>query len=228
MEMHSVIQPQILRMVIASPSDVQSERNSLKAVAEELNGGIAAMAGLRLEIARWETDTFPGFHLQGPQGLIDSILRIPDCDILIGIFWKRFGTPTEDAKSGTEHEFRIAYEAWKQKGRPQIMVYFNQRPHTPQSRAEAEQWSQVLEFRQNFPKEGLWWPYRGKAEFERLIRSHLTEFIRQQVSLPGSLSLGRGRREGRRLSATENESHTVASAALDMLNASGPDEVPRN
>lgn len=49
-----------------------------------------------------------------------------ECDILIGIFWKRFGTPTNGADSGTEHEILLAYDVWKKKKQPHIMVYFNQ------------------------------------------------------------------------------------------------------
>jgi formylglycine-generating enzyme required for sulfatase activity len=160
---------------------MQAERDVLPTVVEELNSGIARERGLRLELSRWETDAYPGFHPEGPQGLIDPILRIEDCDLLIGIFWKRFGTPVKDAKSGTEHEFRHAYESWQQHGRPQIMIYFNQKPALPKTKAEIDQWGQVLDFQQNFPKEGLWWPYKGKAQFEKLVRNHLTQFIRHQV-----------------------------------------------
>jgi len=46
---------------------------------------------------------------------------------------------------------------------------------TPKSSAETEQWGRVLEFREKFPKEGMWWPYRGKAQFEKLVRSYLTK-----------------------------------------------------
>ena len=166
--------------MVASPGDVQAERNVLATVVEELNHGIARDRDLRLELARWETDAYPGFHPEGPQGLIDPILRIEACDILIGIFWKRFGTPMTDAQSGTEHEFRLGYEAWKRAGRPHIMVYFNQRAYTPKTREETDQWGQVLDFQRNFPKEGLWWPYRGRVQFERLVRNHLTQFLRQQ------------------------------------------------
>ena len=90
----------ILRVVVASPSDVQEERDVLDKVVTEVNRGVAADRGIRLEVARWETDAYPGFHPDGPQGLIDPILRITDCDLLIGIFWKRFGTATSDAESG--------------------------------------------------------------------------------------------------------------------------------
>ena len=67
---------------------------------------------------RWETDARPGRHLEGPQGLIDERMEIGDADVVIGIFWKRFGTPTADAASGTEHELRRAWAAWREHGRP--------------------------------------------------------------------------------------------------------------
>lgn len=175
---------QTLRIVVASPSDVQTERDTLPGVLNELNTGVAQLAGLRLELSRWETDAYPGFHPEGPQGLIDRRLRIEDCDMLVGIFWKRFGTPTKDSQSGTEHEFRRAYETWQQQHRPQIMMYFNQEPATPQTQEETEQWGQVLAFRQQFPQEGLWWPYKGANEFEGLVRTHLTQFIIDLESTP--------------------------------------------
>ena len=42
--------------------------------------------------------------------------------------------------------------------------------------------AQVLEFQARFPKEGLWCPYQGKEEFEKLVRNHLTQFLRQRSS----------------------------------------------
>jgi hypothetical protein len=47
----------------------------------------------------------------------------------------------------------------------------------PKSNEETDQWGKVLAFRSNFPKEGLWWPYRGKAQFS-LVRNHLTQYVR--------------------------------------------------
>ena len=40
----------VLRIIVASPGDVQAERDALPAVLEELNRGIAAAHGLRLEL----------------------------------------------------------------------------------------------------------------------------------------------------------------------------------
>jgi hypothetical protein len=174
----------ILRIVVASPSDVQNERETLPKVLSELNRGIAADRGIQLEMCRWETDAYPGFHPEGPQGLIDPTLRIEDCDVLIAIFWKRFGTPAKGARSGTEYEILTARAARQKHGRPQIMCYFNQKPYKPRSTAEATKWARVLEFQENFPKEGLWWGYRGTRQFEDLVRNHLTNLIRQMGDIP--------------------------------------------
>lgn len=172
-----------LRIVVASPGDVLRECETVSKVLEELNKGVAADRGLLLEAIRWETDTYPGFHPEGPQGLIDPILRIEDSDVVIGIFWKRFGTPVKDAGSGAEHEFKLAYEGWRQKQQPEVMVYFNQKPYRPQSKEETDQWGRVLEFREAFPKEGLWWPYKKTTEFEWLLRTHLTNFLRSKFPI---------------------------------------------
>lgn len=173
----------ILRVFIAGPGDVQRERDLAVDVIADINRSIAADRAVRLEPVAWETDAYPGFDTSGPQGLIDAVLCSEDCDLLIGIFWKRFGTPTAQGQSGTEHEFRRAYERWKAHGRPQLMMYFSQLPYTPESRAETDQWGAVLEFRRNFPSEGLWWVYETPEAFGLLLRRHLTNFIRHTYPL---------------------------------------------
>ena len=175
-------QKQILRIVLSSPGDVKEERRVMEDVIEELNRGIALDRNLLLELSRWETDAYPGFHAEGPQGLIDPILKIEDCDILLGIFWKRFGTPTKDALSGTEHEIRMAIKSWEQHERPQIMMYFKEAKFETQDREEWKQYDLVLRFRKGFPKEGLYWPFKG-PEFEKLARNHLANLIRSKYPL---------------------------------------------
>ncbi len=193
-------QVHVLRVVVASPKDVQQERNALVEVAEELNRGIAGDRALRIDISRWETDVYPGFHIEGPQGLIDLSLSIEDCDLLIGIFWKRFGTPTLDAKSGTEHEFRKAYEAWKRNNRPQLMIYFKEKPCWPKTREELSQLGLVLDFKLDFPPEGLWWTYIEKSQFVKSVRNHLTQFIR-------TISVSDG---------TSNNSNTILTVRVNL------------
>ena len=121
--------------------------------------------GCRLSVWRWETAARPGLHVDGPQGLIDERMHIAGADIVIGIFWKRFGTPTGDARSATEHELRLAWSAWRERGRPDVMLYFCQRPMFPADWGESLQLSEVMRFRQELPAEQLWWPYTTPEEF---------------------------------------------------------------
>ena len=166
-----------IRVVIASPSDVKEEREALGKVIERVNRNAAENLGLVLNAVRWETDSYPGFHVDGPQGLIDPILKIEDSDILIGVFWKKFGTQTKDGKTGTEHEFYKAYEAWKQNKRPHIMLYFNQKEYFPRSAEEVKQLTYTLEFKENLPKEGLYWDYDGIEQFKEYVYDHLIRYL---------------------------------------------------
>jgi hypothetical protein len=99
----------------------------------------------------------------------------------LGIFWKRFGTPVNDAMSGTQHEFLKAYESWKKQGKPQIMMYFKKAAYLPKTKKELEQWSLVLQFQEQFPTQGLYWTFRNRRDFERLVREHLTNFLKNRI-----------------------------------------------
>ena len=81
--------------------------------------------------------------------------------LVIGIFWKRFGTPTSDSNSGTEHELRLALAAWQQQQHPQVMVYFCERAYAPDTQDELEQWSRVIGFREELDALALTARYVG-------------------------------------------------------------------
>jgi len=180
----------LVRIFVASPGDVKEEREHLASVIDDLGRSVVVQERkLRLELSRWEKDALPGFDLKGPQGLVDAILHPADCDVFIGIFGRRFGTPVQDAASGSEHEFRLAYGRWRKERRPWIMVYFDQAHHGPQSAEAKAQAELVASFQQAFPGEGLWWPYDGPADFKELVREHLTRLIGLRCPLPQTPSL---------------------------------------
>jgi Effector-associated domain 8 len=173
-----------IRVVVASPSDVQAERNILDSVIDDINRGVAADRNIILQLYRWETDAYPQFHLEGGQGAIDEILKIDECDILIGIFWKRFGTPIADGRTGTEHEINIAIETWERtKTQPQIMIYFSQQLYSPRSSEETTQWGRVLDYKKSLQSRGLLGEYEGVDDFKDKVRKHLTQLIRTQYPL---------------------------------------------
>ncbi|HKO55909.1 MAG TPA: hypothetical protein VJ276_08525 [Thermoanaerobaculia bacterium] len=164
-----------LRVVGVSPSDVRAERQLIREVVEELNRDIAPTFGCQLIYQEWETDVAPQFHRRGIPGVIDDSLRFDTCDILIGIFWKRFGTPTADAASGTEHELRLAHAAWQQTGRPRIMLYSKVEPFYPDGKEGVDQFKQLVDFKLSLEREALW----GRVESADAFKGQLHRDILQ-------------------------------------------------
>ena len=170
---------QLLKLVVASPGDVPSERKAMETIVADLNKIIISQFDLELRLLRWETDAWPAFHPEGAQGQVDEALQIEDCDIMVGIFWKKFGTPVKDAKSGTEHELKLAYTAWKKSKykRPQIMVYFKNQKYVCKNQAEKKQLAQVKDYQKKVSNKGLWWSYKDETEFKWLVRDHLLMYL---------------------------------------------------
>jgi len=164
------------------PGDVAAERRAVVSAVDELNRRVAPDKGYQLAVWRWETDARSGLHIEGPQGLIDERMGIDDADIVVGVFWRRFGTPTGDAQSGTEHELRRAWAAWRQRGRPDVMVYFCQREGALAGLTETEQRQRLARFREQLPREQLWWSYDDPHAFERLIRGHLEDVVLRRAA----------------------------------------------
>jgi hypothetical protein len=165
----------IWRILVSSPSDVSLELSALRFAVETTNRALEASGkDLRLQYYRWKTDVSPGAHETDIQLLIDASLRFEDADIVVGIFWKRLGSPVYDAPSGCAHEIRLAHEAWKKSGRPRILAYFNQEPVSLTSLAEAENCVELFRFKEELKERKiLFREYDGEREFERALTSDL-------------------------------------------------------
>src|ERR1700677_4269218 len=131
----------IVTLFIASPGDVATERKHVADVAAGLNRNMAHERDVRFEVLDWKTDARPRLHEQGPQGPIDEDMPIGKCDIVVGILWKRFGTPIPEmgGETGTEHEIRSAIAAWRKSGKPEVAMCFNEAPYRPKDVAESRQ-----------------------------------------------------------------------------------------
>lgn len=171
-------QETILSVFVASPSDVDEERNCLEEVIREFNTAWARELGIRLELIRWETHAYPSFG-EDPQSVINE--QIPDdYDLFIGLMWYRFGTSTGRAGSGTAEEFQQAKERFDQDPSSlQLMFYFKDAPvPEPPSKLDHSQLAKITEFRSNLgDKSGLYWSFVSLEDFEKLVRLHLTRHI---------------------------------------------------
>lgn len=164
-----------LRVFVASPGDTEEERDCLTSVVDEINRGTAAEMGLVLELVRWETHVRPGIGSDA-QDVINQ--QLPEVDIVIGMFWKRLGTPTPRAESGTAEELEAAIERWRAQGDIEVLIYFNQSAYTLNG-SETDQLQRLLAFRSKLESDGLLvWNYDGARDFEAKVRGHLTSAVR--------------------------------------------------
>lgn len=168
-----------IRVFIASPGDVAHERSELAKVIEELNTTIGPHKNVVLELVRWETHCNPS--MGRPQGVINSQVGV--YDIFVGVMWKRFGSPTGVAESGTEEEFRIAYAEWEKDENLPILFYFSQKQYQLRTPEEVHQCGKVLAFRSELEEKGLVWEYLDELDFANVARPHISRLI-LEMELP--------------------------------------------
>jgi len=133
--------------MIASPGDVASERDIVRSVIHDWNDVNASASKVVLNPVGWETHSSPELGAR-PQELINSRL-LKECDLLVGVFWTRLGTPTGKARSGTVEEIEKHVAA----GKP-AMVYFSSQPVAPQS-IDAGQFAELQAFKEQLKPLGL-------------------------------------------------------------------------
>jgi hypothetical protein len=159
-----------IRVFIGSPGDVGPERDRIADVIGELNRTLGSMQRVYIEPVRWETHAWPGFG-EDAQDVING--QVGAYDVFIGVMWRRIGTTTARALSGTVEEFERAYEQWREHKRPSILFYFNSAPFTPNA-DDLEQYAAVLEFKRVLATRGaLYREYSTLPELESLVREHL-------------------------------------------------------
>ena len=168
-----------IRIFVSSPSDVAEERRQLKAVVEELSQWFSDQA-ISLELIMWETHSYPS--LEAPQVAINR--QIGSYDVFVGIMWKRFGTPSPTAGSGTEDEFRIAYKLWEGDKRRPVLFYFSEKPYNLGNRDDIEQLGRVLGFKQELTKKAFVCSYAtaDHPDFEAAVRPQLRKAIQDYVA----------------------------------------------
>ena len=166
----------VFSVLLACPSDVQGEAGLVRAAVDEVNRGVGALQGVRLEVVDWQTHASPGIG-SDVQDVINR--QLPDCDVFLGVMWARFGTPTPRAGSGTEEEFDRALTRYQSKpSGVKILFYFKEKPLAPNA-IEPAQLQKVIAFRERLQKEGvLYGTFESDVEFERRLRQDLGQQLK--------------------------------------------------
>ena len=154
----------LYRVFLAAPSDVADELVVVDGVLRDWNQQHGQALGIRVELVNWRTHTWPTTGSR-PQASVNK-QAFDACDLVVAVFWSRFGTPTGKADSGTEEEIRRGIK----QGKP-VLVYFSDRP-TPNQKQGIEH-SRIEKFKQQFGQKALYWVYSDIDSFEKELRNHV-------------------------------------------------------
>jgi len=155
----------VFTVMIASPGDVSAERAIVREVLAEWNAIHSANRKIVLLPAGWESHSSPEMGNSAQSIINEQVLD--KCDLLVGVFWTRIGTPTTDFASGTVEEIERHIKA----GKP-TMLYFSSQPARLDSIDKA-QYDELIKFRESCQSRGLYENYDNSDEFKDKLNRQL-------------------------------------------------------
>lgn len=150
----------VLRVLVASPSDVPKARDTVESAIHSWNSSHAATRSIVLLPWRWESSSVPllGDH---PQSIINE-QGVDGADIVVALFGSRLGSPTREAVSGTVEEIERAVNS----GKP-VHLYFSTAP-LPHD-VDTSQLDGLRQFRQEISERGLLGEFDDVRQLESQI-----------------------------------------------------------
>lgn len=225
-------QAKVFNVMIASPGDVASERTIIRDVIYEWNAVHSNTRNIVLLPVGWESHSSPEMGAS-PQDIINNQI-LDKCDLLVGVFWTRIGTPTTDFASGTVEEIEKHISADKP-----AMLYFSSQPVVMDT-VNPEQYSELSKFKKSCQSRGLYEGYDSHSDFKEKFYRHLqlkvnehalfkfevsdslslqSEVVESNTSLPGLSNEGR---------VLLKEASLDSSGTIVSLSYIGGDDVQTN
>jgi len=171
---------------LASPGDVNAERQAVRGFFEEFNRTVAKPQwDAEFTVIDWENYSTAG--VGRPQELITEQTlekHRESLALVVFLMGQRFGSPTGTHESGTEEEFEWALGEYRRNGFPEIKWFFRRiktftaSSSEPKAIAEAAaQWDKVRAFRKRLqepgPRQCYYKEFKNPADFGKRLRNDL-------------------------------------------------------
>lgn len=176
----------VYRVLVASPGDLSEERGIIEGVIHHWNVSHGPSERIVLLPVLWETHAVPEYG-DRPQAILNRRM-VAECDLLIGAFWTRVGTPTGGYDSGTVEEI----EQFTRAGKP-ALLYFSSRQIDP-GQVDLDQLKRVRELRSRLEQVALISQFSSPAELESRLTRHLLEHVRRLSSDSSAAGAANGAR----------------------------------
>ncbi|CAN7573686.1 hypothetical protein [Neorhizobium sp. LjRoot104] len=163
----------VYKILIASPGDVDEERQAIPDVIARWNNLNAESSGAVLLPVKWETHSAPLMGSRA-QAVINEVVET--CDMAIGVFWTRLGSPTGVSESGTAEEIE-----WFIRNNKPVMLYFSSRSIDP-TKLDIDQYKALKTFEARMQKIGLTGSYTNLTDFREQLLNQLSINVQKLIS----------------------------------------------
>lgn len=208
----------VVPIMIASPGDVTEERDAIRGVIHDWNDVNAQRSKVMLAAVGWDSHSSPELGAR-PQELINQRV-LKDCDLLIGVFWTRLGTPTGKSQSGTVEEI----EEHVASGKP-AMIYFSLKPVALES-VDLEQYKQVKDIQKVWQQRGLIETYENIEHFRHKLSKQLQVCLNKNEHLRKMVETFRDEAAAPEVATYSRPGtrYQISKEAAELLKAASEDE----
>lgn len=165
------------RVLIASPSDLAEERQAATDAINEWNAQHAMAEGVVLLPVKWETHATPRSDIRPQQAINEELVK--SSDILVGMFWTKFGSNTGVAESGTVEEI----DQFVADSKP-ALLYFSRRPVDPNT-INLKQQKKLQAFKANTYKNALTGGFTSPDDLRQTLMRDLFSQVRKMKPSKG-------------------------------------------
>ena len=170
-----------LQIFLASPSDLDEERQAAKRIVEEENKNHANHQRVDFKLVGWE-DTVP--QPGRPQQTIN--LTLDQCDYFVGMLWRKWGSdPGPNGgpySSGFEEEYCRSFKRFEDTGKPGISLFFKS-INSDEEEDPGKQLSKVLKFKDDIKEKYThhYGTFSDLAEFKYKFRATVAKILNEKI-----------------------------------------------
>jgi hypothetical protein len=155
----------LLKVSFCGPGDVTKEIEIAKTAVIAWNAANMGKTGYALEVQHWPTNSAPDASVRTQQAINQQMLD--HSDLVIAIFWRRLGTPTGLAESGTVEEVQRSVARGVR-----VMIYFSDL-EAPSHATDDHQYARLQDFRARVMANASGSTFSSRRKFESMVANHI-------------------------------------------------------
>lgn len=156
---------EVYDLLISCPSDVSDFVDIIEKEVNHFNNYYGRTNNVIIRTRHWSKDSFSEAG-GNPQEILNKQI-VDSSDMAIGVFWTRFGLPTENYGSGTEEEISRMIETKKQ-----VFLFFLDKEICP-SELDFDQYQKVKTFREKYQNKGIYFVVKDEKALATKFRENL-------------------------------------------------------